>query len=379
MAGPLEGLRVLEFAGIGPAPFAAMVLADMGAIVTRIDRRHGRPRAASGNADVLQRGRRSLAMDLKHPDAPSVVMSLVRRSDVLIEGFRPGVLERLGLGPDECLQARPALVYARMSGWGQAGPLAHQAGHDLNFLALSGALHAMGDPGHPPPPPLNLVADFGGGGMMLAFGIMAALWESRRSGQGQVVDAAMSDGAALLMSMLYGYAAMERWHPGRRGGNFLDGSAPFYAAYACQGGGFVAVAAIEAPFYQALVEGCGFADDEDFRHQWDEERWPRLKRKLTAAFLCKTRDQWLAAFAGADACVTPVLDMREAPGHPHHLARQAFVEVEGVVQPAPAPRFLRTPGQAGTIPSPGEHADLILREHGYSGDAIARMRERGVV
>jgi alpha-methylacyl-CoA racemase len=380
MSGPLKGLKILEIAAIGPAPFCAMMLADMGAEVVRIDRKGDRPRAASGEADVLQRGRRSIALDLKCPGSAEIVLRLAERSHVLIEGFRPGVMERLGLGPEVCFARNQKLVYGRMSGWGQDGPLAPAAGHDINYLALSGALHAMGASDQPPLPPLNLIADFGGGGMLFALGLVCATWEAERSNQGQVVDAAMSDGAALLMSMLYGYAAMGRWNARGRAENFLDGSAPFYGCYTCKDGRFIAVGAIEPQFYARVRTVCGLEADTDFDTQWETERWPQQKKKLAEVFRQRTRDEWVFSFADQDACVTPVLDMVEAPLHPHNVARRTFVKAGGVVQPSPAPRFSRTtPDIPSRINDGGRDGYELLEELSFSKFEIDCLRKKGSI
>ncbi|MFS2100370.1 CaiB/BaiF CoA transferase family protein [Variovorax sp. Varisp85] len=376
MHGPLKGTRVVEIAAIGPAPFSAMLLADMGADVIRIERKGERPRAGSGTADVLQRGRRSIALDLKQPGAASVVLKLVEQSHMLIEGFRPGVMERLGLGPDTCLARNPALVYGRVTGWGQQGPLAQRAGHDIDFMAISGALHGMGDPDRPPMPPLNLVGDFGGGGMLLAFGMACALIEAQRSGRGQVVDAAMSDGSALLMSMLYGYLAMGRWKA-ERGANFLDGSSPFYRCYQCADGKWLAVGAVEANFYRELLRRCGLPEAL-LDSQWDEPSWPQTRRLFEETFRTRERDDWCELLVGVDTCVAPVLDMHEAPAFAHNVARGTFVEIDGVTQPAPAPRMSMTPGRAGRIAAPGEHTRAILSDLGLSDMEIARLESEGV-
>jgi alpha-methylacyl-CoA racemase len=376
MPGPLQGTRVVEIAGIGPAPFCAMLLADMGADVVRIERKGERPRAGSGTADVLQRGRRSIALDLKRPGAASVVLKLVEQSQMLLEGFRPGVMERLGLGPDACLARNPALVYGRMTGWGQNGPWAQRAGHDIDYIAISGALHAMGEAGRPPMPPLNLVADNGGGGLLLAFGMMCALQESQRSGRGQVVDAAMSDGSALLMSMLYGYLAMGRWKA-ERGTNFLDGSSPFYRCYRCADGKWLAVGAIEEPFFRELLRRCGLPETL-VATRWDEPSWPDTARLLEATFLTRTRDDWCELLCDGDTCVAPVLDMNEAPSAAQNVARGTFVEIDGVIQPAPAPRMSVTPGQAGRIAAPGEHTLTILADLGFSEAEVDTLRADGV-
>jgi alpha-methylacyl-CoA racemase len=335
--GPLKGVKILEFAGIGPAPFGAMMLADMGADVLRIERKEGRSFLDFG---TLGRGRRRIALDLKDPDSVATVLTLVEKADGLIEGFRPGVMERLGLGPEICLERNPRLVYGRMTGWGQYGPLALAAGHDINYIALSGVLHTIGAAGGPPIPPLNLVGDFGGGGMMLAFGLVCGLLEARASGHGQVVDAAMSDGSALLMAAIYDLKGRGRWRD-ERGANFVDGGAHFYGTYECSDGKWVAIGSIEPQFYALLLERCGISDPA-FEAQWDQEQWPNLKTRLEEIFKTKTRVEWCALLEGTDVCFAPVLDLDEAPEHPHNQARRTFVEIDGIVQPTPAPRFSRT-------------------------------------
>ncbi|WP_198115720.1 CaiB/BaiF CoA transferase family protein [Massilia rhizosphaerae] len=381
-SGPLKGLRVIEMAGIGPCPFAAMMLADMGAEVIRIDRKADpsmpNPYPVLGTKyDVMARGRRTLALDLKDPRARQVLLDLVAKADALVEGFRPGVMERLGLGPDACFERNPKLVVGRVTGWGQSGPLAQAAGHDLNYVALTGMLHAMGDADRPPPPPLNLVGDFGGGGMMLAFGVVCAMLEARTSGRGQVVDAAMTDGAALLGAMMAGLRAQGSWSAAR-GANLLDGGAPFYATYACADGRFIAVGAIEPQFYAQLLALTG-ASDPAFARQWDRDDWPALKDKFAALFATRTRDAWCALLEGTDACFAPVLDMDEAPRHPHNAARATFVDVDGVTQPAPAPRFSRTPGAARPVAAPGQDGAAILADWGWPRDAIATLRRDNIV
>jgi alpha-methylacyl-CoA racemase len=383
MSGPLAGIKVIEMVGLGPCPFAAMMLADMGAEVIRIDRKT-RPGADNPfpmlgtKFDIMARGRRSLALDLKHPDARELVLKLVEQSDILIEGFRPGVMERLGLGPDACHARQPRLVFGRVTGWGQHGPLAQAAGHDLTYIALSGMLHAMGRAGSPPAPPLNLIGDFGAGGMMLAFGVVCAALEARASGKGQVVDAAMTDGTALLGAMTYGLRAFGSWN-GQREANMLDGGAPFYDTYACQDGKFLAVAAIEPQFYAQLLALCG-ATDPDFRKQWSQRDWPDLKAKFAALFATRTRDAWCELLEGSDACVAPVLDMAEAPLHPHNQARAAFVEIDGVIHPAPAPRFSRTAPEARqAAAAPGQHSADILIDWGWSQEAIESLKNAGVI
>ncbi|WP_233101810.1 CaiB/BaiF CoA transferase family protein [Variovorax sp. IB41] len=358
MAGPLQGLRVIEMAGIGPGPFCAMLFADMGAEVVRIER----PGTRTASCDILARGRSTLQLDLRAEGAAEAVLAAIAKADVLIEGFRPGVMERLGLGPAECHARNPRLVYGRMTGWGQHGPLAHAAGHDINYIAISGALHAIGRAGEPPVPPLNYVGDFGGGAMLLAFGILAALHEAKGSGQGQVVDAAMTDGAALLSSMMYGFKSAGMWS-NQRGENMLDGGAHFYDTYACADGKYVAVGAIEPQFYALLRERCGIADDTAFDAQMDADRWPLLKLRMADLFRTRTRDEWCVLLEGSDACFAPVLDWDEAPAHPHNVARGTFANVGGVVQPAPAPRFSRT---APVMPPATAHDDgeAMLRRWG---------------
>ncbi|UPY38695.1 CaiB/BaiF CoA-transferase family protein [Sediminicoccus sp. KRV36] len=367
--GPLHGIRVLEIAGIGPGPFCAMLLADLGATVIRIERAEG---PAGSRQDVSLRNRRSLALDLKRPEAVQAVLRMAETSDALIEGFRPGVMERLGLGPEAVRARNPRLVYGRMTGWGQDGPMAKLAGHDINYIALTGALHAMGRAGQPPAPPLNLVGDYGGGGLLLAFGLLAALLERDRSGQGQVVDAAMVDGAALLMAPIYGMQARGRWGAAR-GGNMLDGAASFYDSYACACGGFVAVGPIEPAFFDEMVAKMGL-DPKLFEGRMEPARWPAHKALLAAAFGLKTRDEWAALFAGSDACVAPILSMEEAPHHPHNAARATFLERDGATHPAPAPRFSRTPG-ALHAPPPlrGEHSREVLAEFGFSEAEITAL------
>jgi alpha-methylacyl-CoA racemase len=367
MSGPLQGIRVLEMVGIGPAPFCGMMLADMGAEVIRVDRPadkraslDGKPRAQDSlRFDVTARGKRTVAIDLKSAEGVEQVLALVEQVDVLIEGYRPGVMERLGLGPDVCLQRNAKLVYGRMTGWGQHGPLAHAAGHDINYISISGMLGAMGRAEEAPVPPLNLVGDYGGGAMMLAFGVACALVEARKSGAGQVIDAAMTDGAALLGSMLYGMQAQGVWSA-RRGTNLLDGSAHFYDTYECADGKYIAIGSIEPQFYAALLERLDLTDP-DFSRQMDKEQWPRLKRRLAALFTTRTRAQWTELMEGTDICFAPVLDMEEAPYHPHNIARNTFIEVDGVTQPAPAPRFSRTAPEVRHAPGrPEERVDDVL-------------------
>jgi alpha-methylacyl-CoA racemase len=336
--GPLAGLKVVEMVGLGPGPFAGMLLADMGAEVVGIDR----PGGVSINLphDICRRGKRFIELDVKSRAGRAAVLDEILTADVLIEGNRPGVMERLGLGPEECWQANPRLVYGRMTGWGQEGPLALAAGHDLNYIALAGALHPMGEPGAPPPVPMNLVGDYGGGAMFLAFGVMAAVYEAQRSGKGQVVDAAMVDGASLMMSMFHSLRA-SGWWAEERGANFLDGGAHFYGCYACSDGLFVSVGAIEKPFMKVLIDKAGLPADWLDKHM-DRASWPALKAELAALFATRTQAEWCDLLEGTDACFAPVLPFWEAHDHPHALARNAFIRRENVIEPAPAPRFSRT-------------------------------------
>ncbi|GAA2639083.1 CaiB/BaiF CoA transferase family protein [Paractinoplanes durhamensis] len=339
MSGPLAGIRVVELAGLAPAPFGCMILADLGADVILIDRPGGQGIAPPPGP--LQRGRRSLVLDLKTEAGVTDLRRLIERADVLVEGYRPGVAERLGFGPQDTEKINPRLVYARMTGWGQDGPLAARAGHDIDYIAIAGALEPIGRAGAPPHAPLNLIGDFAGGGMLMTVGILAALLERERSGRGQVVDAAMVDGSALLMTFIHGMNAAGLW-PFPRGENMLDGGSPFYDTYRTSDGGFLAVGALEPPFYAALLTGLGL-DTEDLPSQHDRDGWPVLRQRFAEVIGSRTRDDWAAVFAGSDACVAPVLSPAEAPDHPHNRARNAFVEVGGIVQPAPAPRFGRTP------------------------------------
>src|SRR5688500_7988599 len=346
MAGPLDGIRIIEIAGIGPGPFAAMLLSDMGAEVLRVYRsqavRGGDPSKLP--VDVLNRGRRSIGVDLKDIDVMQTVLKLVESTDALIEGFRRGVAERLGIGPVECAALNPKLVYGRTTGWGQKGTMAHAAGHDINYIALAGALEPIGRAGQPPLPPLNLVGDFGGGGMFLAFGIVCAILEAQRSGEGQVVDAAMVDGAAVLMSMFHGFSAVGMWTD-QRGTNLLDTGAHFYEVYETSDGKYVSIGSIEPQFYAELLRLTGLTDDPEFAGQHNRANWPALKERLSEVFKGKTRDEWVEIMEGTDVCFAPVLSIKEAPKHPHTAARQTFVDVNGITQPAPAPRFSRTPGE----------------------------------
>ena len=410
--GPLHGIKVVEFAALGPCPMAAMILADLGAEVVRIERKpapgakpasasrgdagpsqdaptpprgaEAPPSGGSGgsplfdpNIDILNRSRRVVTLDLKKPEGLAAARELVAKADILVEGYRPGVMERLGLGPDDSLNANPRLVYGRMTGWGQSGPLAHAAGHDINYLSLSGALHAIGEPGGKPVVPLNLVADCGGGAMLLVVGVLAALTEARNSGKGQVVDAAMTDGSALLMTMMYTLKAMGQWGQ-QRGSNLLDGGAHFYDTYRCADGKYLSIGPIEPQFYALFLQQAGI-DDPDFSQQWDRARWPELKTRLAAHLATRTRDAWCVLMEGSDACVAPVLDMDEAPEHPHNRARGTFIEVGGVVQPAPAPRFSRSTPATPRPPQVGATGEDVLADWGFTPDAIDGLRRAGAI
>jgi alpha-methylacyl-CoA racemase len=372
--GPLSGLKIVEFAGIGPGPFCGMLLSDLGADVVRIDRK-GPGRGSK--FDVTGRGRRSVALDLKHPEAVETCLKLMETADGIIEGFRPGVMERLGLGPDVALKRNPKLVFGRMTGWGQTGPYANAAGHDMNYIAISGALHAIGTKDKPIPP-LNLVGDFGGGALYLAFGLLAGVIHARATGQGQVIDCAMSDGAASLMAMFYGMKASGMWKDERRE-NLLDGGAHFYDTYQCGDGGWISIGSIEPQFYAVLLEKTGITDPA-FQNQMSREAWPELSEKLAAVIRTKTRDEWCALMDGTDVCFGPVLSLEEAPNHPHNVARQSFVTIEGVVQPAPAPRFSATPGAVqGPPPAIGAHSEAALADWGFSAAQVERLKEVGAL
>jgi alpha-methylacyl-CoA racemase len=380
MPGPLAGTRILEIAGIGPGPFCAMMLADMGADVIRIDRAQnvqgGDP--ASPPADILMRGRRSIGVDLKHPDGVETVLSLVESADAMFEGFRPGVMERLGLGPDAALARNPKLVYGRMTGWGQEGPYAPTAGHDINYIALAGTLEPLGRRGGPPVPPVNLVGDFGGGGMLLAFGLVCGILNAQRSGEGQVVDAAMVDGAAVLMTMIHAFRAMGIWED-ERGSNMLDTGAPFYDVYETADGKYVSIGSIEPQFYAELLRLTGL-EGEELPWQHDKGQWPAMKERFAEVFRAKTRDEWCELMEGTDVCFAPVLGMGEAPQHPHIAHRKTFVELDGVVQPAPAPRFSKTAAEVQRPPAhAGQHTDEVLAEWGFDADRIAKLRDAGAV
>ena len=378
--GTLSGYKIVEFAGIGPAPMCAMLLADMGAEVLRIDRAEDAALGISMEAkySLLSRGRKSVAIDLKKPEGVAAAMKLIEKADALLEGFRPKVMERLGLGPDECLKRNPRLIYGRMTGWGQEGPLALAAGHDINYIALSGVLASIGRKGQAPVPPLNLVGDFGGGGLYLALGVVAGLLEAQKSGKGQVVDSAMVDGAASLLTAIYGMHASGMWSD-KRGDNILDTGAHFYDVYETKDGEYISIGSIEAKFYAELLKLSGL-EGQEMPRQMDRKAWPDLKEKFAALFKTKTRDEWCKIMEGSDICFAPVLSMAEAPKHPHNQLRGTFVEVEGVVQPGPAPRFSRTPSKIQRPPAkPGEHTEEALREWGFNAADLEKLRGSGAI
>jgi alpha-methylacyl-CoA racemase len=374
--GPLDGLRVVELVGLGPGPFAGMLLADLGAEVLRVDRLVDTSPVAAGG--VLHRGKSSIALDLKSRLGVGAFLRLVESADAVIEVFRPGVAERLGIGPKPCLARNPRLIYGRLTGWGQEGPWAGMAGHDIDYIALAGALEPLGRLGGPPTPPINVLGDFAGGGLLLAFGIVAAAWETTRSGQGQVIDAAMIDGSALLMAPFITGRASGGWGP--RGTNMLDTAAPFYEVYETGDGKWMAVGAIEPQFHAQLLEGLGLTGDPELSAQWDRPSWPAQKLRMADVFRSRTRDEWSAIFDGVDACVAPVLDPIEAPSHPHHAARGTFVVGDGVPQPAPAPRFGRTPaGRPGPTSAAGADADTVLTSWGFTIDEVTALRDAGAL
>ncbi len=382
MAGPLSGYRIIELAGIGPGPFAAMMLADMGAEVVRVERANAvrGPAPDTPHFDVLLRGRRNIAIDLKQPDGVATLLDLVTSADGLIEGFRPGVMERLGIGPEACLQRNPRLVFGRMTGWGQSGVLADAAGHDINYISLAGALAHFGRQGQAPVPPLNMVGDFGGGGMLLAFGVVCALLEAQRSGNGQVVDAAMVDGAAVLMSMFWSFRSIGLFDESQRGTNLLDTGAHFYDVYECSDGRYVSIGSIEPQFYAELMRLTGLEGDPEFARQMDKSAWPHLKQRLTEVFATKTCDEWCELMEATDVCFAPVLTMTEAAQHPHNVERGTFVDVAGTVQPAPAPRFSRTAAEIAMAPAhPGQHSVEILRDWGIDAARIDALIASGAV
>ncbi len=373
--GPLEGIKVVELAGIGPGPFCGMLLSDMGAEVIRIERKGAR---GGSKFDVLSRGRKSVAVDLKKPEGVEMVLKLVEGADILQEGFRPGVTERLGLGPDVCLERNPRLVYGRMTGWGQYGPMSQAAGHDINYISLTGALHAVGT-SDKPVAPLNLVGDFGGGALYLAMGMLAAVVNAQRTGRGQVVDVAMTDGSASLMSMMYGFKASGMWQD-KRAANMLDGGAHFYDTYETKDGKWISIGSIEPQFYALLRDKAGLSD-AGFDAQHDRSKWPELKEQITAVFKTKTRDEWDALMSGTDVCYGPILSLEEAPSHPHNIERNTFVEIDGVVQPNVAPRFSATKSEIQGPPSedPGRDTDSVLAAFGFSADDIAALKAQEAI
>lgn len=374
--GPLTGIRVVEMAGIGPGPFTAMMLSDLGAEVIRVDRLSHK--GTGHRANVLNRGRKSIAVDLKNPRGVETTLRLIEQADVVLEGFRPGVMERLGLGPEECLSVNPRLIFGRMTGWGQTGPLSQAAGHDINYISIAGALGAMGYADRPPAPPLNLVGDFGGGAMYLLTGILAALVERATSGQGQMIDAAMTDGTASLLSPFFGLMAMNMWTTDRFS-NRLDGGAFYYGSYECSDGKYISIGSLEPQFYALLLEKAEITDPE-FQEQLDEAAWPAKREKLNQLFKTRTRQQWCDIMEGTDVCFAPVLDLKEAPVHPHNIYRKTFVELDGVVQPAPAPRFSRTQGEIqGPAAMAGEHTREVLSAWNFSDQEIGELQASGVI
>ncbi len=374
--GPLTGIRVVEMAGIGPGPFTAMMLSDLGAEVIRVDRLSHK--GTGHRANVLNRGRKSIAVDLKNPRGVETTLRLIEQADVVLEGFRPGVMERLGLGPEECLSVNPRLIFGRMTGWGQTGPLSQAAGHDINYISIAGALGAMGYADRPPAPPLNLVGDFGGGAMYLLTGILAALVERATSGQGQIIDAAMTDGTASLLSPFFGLMAMNMWTTDRFS-NRLDGGAFYYGSYECSDGKYISIGSLEPQFYAVLLEKAEITDPE-FQEQLDEAAWPAKREKLNQLFKTRTRQQWCDIMEGTDVCFAPVLDLKEAPTHPHNIDRKTFVELEGVVQPAPAPRFSRTQGEIqGPAAMAGEHTREVLSAWNFTDQEIGELQASGAI
>lgn len=382
IAGPLAGYRIVEIAGIGPGPFAGMMLADMGAEIIRVERTQAvrGPAPDEPHYDVLLRGRRNIAIDLKNPDGLETLLALIEHADALIEGFRPGVMERLGVGPDICLQRNPKLVFGRMTGWGQQGPYSAAAGHDINYIALAGALAHFARAGEAPMPPLNMVGDFGGGGMFLAFGVVCALLEAQKSGKGQVIDAAMVDGVAVLMSMFWAFSQAGHFNENKPGTNLLDTGAHFYDVYQCADGKYVSIGSIEPQFYALLLEKTGLTNDPAFAKQMDSSQWPALKVRFAEVMRTKTSGEWCALMEGTDICFAPVLTMSQAAQHPHNVQRQTFIEISGVTQPAPAPRFSRTPSAVPTPPAhPGQHSREILLDWGFGAPAIESLLASGAV
>ena len=374
--GPLKGLKIIEMAGIGPGPFCGMVLADLGAEIIRVDRASAI--GTGSKKEPSNRGKKSIAVDLKAKEGVEVVLKVVETADAIFEGFRPGVMERLGIGPEVCLARNDRIVFGRMTGWGQEGPLANAAGHDINYISLSGALAAIGRPGSPPVPPLNLIGDFGGGGMLLALGLVAALLESKESKKGQVVDAAMTDGSALLMTMIYSMQSSGMWKT-TMGSNLLDGGSHFYDTYECKDGKFISIGSIEPQFYALLCQ-IAELDEKVFSKQMSRDLWPEQKEEIKKIFLKKTRDEWCELMEGTDVCFAPVLDMSEAPQHPHNKERKTFIDLEGVTQPAPAPRFSRTEPEVVSSPSiVGEHTNEVLSSIGLSEEDISTLKTSGAV
>jgi len=382
-SGPLRGVKVVEIAGIGPAPMCGVILADMGADVILVERKSTNPNAAlvddSGKQAFYKRGKRSVKMNLKHPDAIAALLKLVANAEVLIEGFRPGVMERLGLGPDICLNVNPKLVFGRMTGWGQTGPLAHAAGHDINFVGVGGSLYYSGNHGEPPFSPSTVMGDVGAGSMSLALGLVCALLNSRATGVGQVVDAAISDGTAYQSLLLAFLRASGSLSDGPRGESFLTAGAPWYNSYETSDNHYISVGALEPDFYRQLIEACGFKSDPDFANQWDKNRWPAGKAKFSTLFKSQTRAHWCELLEGTDVCFGPVLNLAEAASHPHNIARNTFVEIDGFVQPAPAPKFSSTPAQAGQVHESGADVDIVLAEVGYSQSGISLLRDAGAI
>ena len=375
--GPLTGYKVIEMGGIGPAPFCCMILSDMGAEVIRVDRNKANM-FTEPKYDFLLRGRRSIILNATTEKGREILEKLLKTADVIVEGFRPGKMEKLGLGPDTLLEKYPKLVYGRMTGWGQYGPLSNSAGHDINYIALTGALHALGAPDSPPLPPLNLVGDFGGGGVLMALGIVSALLEREKSGKGQVIDTAMTDGTAMLMAMMYGMR-WQGWWSGKRGDNLLDGAAHFYNSYETSDNKYICIGSIEPQFYSQLLKLTNAADP-DFNNQWDKRNWPDLKEKFKKIFKTKTRDEWCGILEGTDVCFAPVLSMDEAPLHPHNKARETFVDIDGVLHPAPAPNFSRTKSEIKGPPVIiGKDTDTLMKELGFSQENIATLREEGII
>jgi alpha-methylacyl-CoA racemase len=383
MAGPLQGTRIIEIAGIGPGPFAAMLLADLGAEVIRVERAAAvrGPAPHTPHYDVSLRGRRNIAVDLKQADGVETLLELVGSADALIEGFRPGVMERLGIGPDVCLERNPKLVFGRMTGWGQEGPMAQAAGHDINYISLAGALAHFGRKGQAPVPPLNMVGDFGGGGMFLALGVVSGILEAQKSGQGQVIDTAMVDGSAVLMSMFWSMRAIGAFDENARGSNLLDTGSHFYDVYECSDGEYISIGSIEPQFYAELLRLTGLAGDPEFAEkQMNKASWPELKERIAALFFTKSRDEWCAIMEGTDVCFAPVLTMSEAAAHPHNVERETFIEVGGIEQPAPAPRFSRTVPVVESPPAhAGQHTRDVLADLGLSADRIQQLVDSGAV